>query len=1082
SVLSIASPTANFNATTSSGAHPHPPPAPHPIRLGSAPSPHLRYSPRHRGPLPSCRIMSRWRCDVCNIATFPTFDEALEHEQQCNGVSWDQPGFHNAKDEGDNKPTSRTNSAEEKDSANDSLSEFGAAARAQPSVSAGTPKRSRADAEKHLSTDGNVNDNITTTNNTGPSVILYRKPRWARWFCDYCRVAVFDDYDVCAEHEEQCADNPNNAGIIDAPSSKRAKMTFDDEVGVVDEADSRFDGPEKLKSELSSPTLNTDLSNKRNALAEGANNDLNDIEDNDPDDIQKPKKIKHRNSTLCDGRPLNSGHDATNESLEKPFQSVEMVKVVINDEKFSNSSVGKERIEVGTEAGEKQGPGRTRVGTNDEGTNITDFDVKATTERGSSSLPSTETAEMMTEQQQQQTFTCDERPHIDTPAESNKGQQEISNTHNSRSSKHSVGNEKLDGQIHRVSCMSEFETRCKGSSQLIKVMRSETANNISCNSAGDELRPTHLESKSNSLEEDGGAGPGSWNRVHQLEANEDLTITNYPGYVYSQPISSYGHRVPSNYHNSPSETKISLKSSSNVNAGTAKPSTQNQQRQSDSMNNEMAEQKSFGDNSSSTSFGGLEIPGSNNFGNPPNGSLKSFNLGEVESANNSVFKHQEILINEDEVSDQLGRISELEGAETVIQPVVRSNVVKSWFLGKFLLLVLAVITIILCNVQSIVSNAPLFGTLTIGLTVLLLLCNSSSTLAVLVTHEGAHHRHIRGFASDLVNTMQLYFMRSYSHSQTSDNITTVTLREYLSHPDGFHASFAPAFFGFFCYFGCLTGLEEETGGWIVPAPPSTNGSFKDCRLKSVAGASAGAMAAVMLAAGIQPRKAAEFSSRITWKAVADPPGIGGFVKGERFEQIMREFILENAQIVRNPHENPNEIDFVKSIHLEEALIPVAVSGFDLFRMKGKLISHGCMAKAARSSACFPGLFAPVPWSEDCKDSEESKLLPDSLLIDGGVTDGLGLWGLSATPSPPDKRKRVINFVVGDFGYKGASGIAEMPDGIDVESLVSIAIMNTPLCGPWAMENGPKAVEAARRAIIAALDIPMERGTCDNHYV
>jgi len=58
----------------------------------------------------------------------------------------------------------------------------------------------------------------------------------------------------------------------------------------------------------------------------------------------------------------------------------------------------------------------------------------------------------------------------------------------------------------------------------------------------------------------------------------------------------------------------------------------------------------------------------------------------------------------------------------------------------------------------------------------------------------------------------------------------------------------------------------------------------------------------------------------------------------------------------------------------------------------------------------------------------------------------------------------------------------MPDGVNAESLVSIAVMNTPLCGPWAMENGPKAVDAARRAIIAALDTPMERGTCDNHYV
>jgi hypothetical protein len=86
-----------------------------------------------------------------------------------------------------------------------------------------------------------------------------------------------------------------------------------------------------------------------------------------------------------------------------------------------------------------------------------------------------------------------------------------------------------------------------------------------------------------------------------------------------------------------------------------------------------------------------------------------------------------------------------------------------------------------------------------------------------------------------------------------------TLREYLNHPDGFSMAFAPAFFGFFAYFGALTALEEETNGLIVPSVADDKGAdlpAVTCGLKSVSGASAGAMAAVMLAAGIQPRKAA----------------------------------------------------------------------------------------------------------------------------------------------------------------------------------------------------------------------------------
>jgi predicted acylesterase/phospholipase RssA len=72
-------------------------------------------------------------------------------------------------------------------------------------------------------------------------------------------------------------------------------------------------------------------------------------------------------------------------------------------------------------------------------------------------------------------------------------------------------------------------------------------------------------------------------------------------------------------------------------------------------------------------------------------------------------------------------------------------------------------------------------------------------------------------------------------------------------------AFAPAFFGFFAYFGALTALEEETNGLIVPSVADDKGADPPavtCGLKSVSGASAGAMAAVMLAAGIQPRKAA----------------------------------------------------------------------------------------------------------------------------------------------------------------------------------------------------------------------------------
>jgi predicted acylesterase/phospholipase RssA len=129
-----------------------------------------------------------------------------------------------------------------------------------------------------------------------------------------------------------------------------------------------------------------------------------------------------------------------------------------------------------------------------------------------------------------------------------------------------------------------------------------------------------------------------------------------------------------------------------------------------------------------------------------------------------------------------------------------------------------------------------------------------------------------------------------------------------------------------------------------------------------------------------------------------------------------------------------------------------------------------MAKAARCSAGFPGLFQPVSWNAD--DGKK-------FIIDGGIRDGLGLNGLSAFPS---KSSRVINLAVGDYGMSGSNGLKDLPDVVEADSLVSIAIVNTPMCSPWAMSNGPKAVESARKAMVAMLDTPMERGTSKSHFV
>jgi len=227
--------------------------------------------------------------------------------------------------------------------------------------------------------------------------------------------------------------------------------------------------------------------------------------------------------------------------------------------------------------------------------------------------------------------------------------------------------------------------------------------------------------------------------------------------------------------------------------------------------------------------------------------------------------------------------------------------------------------------------------------------------------------------------------------------------------------------------------------------------------------------------GIPPQKAAEFCRTIDLPTFADPPGIGSFFKGDKFEKLMFDFMEENL-----PHH---------SMQMEDAKIPVAVTGFDLQTLTTLVMTKGCVARSSRASATFPFLFQPVHWFHDDDNnnidanSSQKKRRQDYVLIDGGVLDGDGLIGLTSI-EPDQPNKRVVNVVVGNFGGIG-TGVppspSQMPPGLATTELLSISMRGLPGCGPWAMENGPRAVEAAKKAMMASLDLPLYRGREDGHY-
>jgi hypothetical protein len=279
--------------------------------------------------------------------------------------------------------------------------------------------------------------------------------------------------------------------------------------------------------------------------------------------------------------------------------------------------------------------------------------------------------------------------------------------------------------------------------------------------------------------------------------------------------------------------------------------------------------------------------------------------------------------------------------------------------------------------------------------------------------------------------------------------TDRTLRDFLTDSAGFHLALAPSFFGFYGYFGALAAWEEGIDASIL--------SPAGGKIHSVAGASAGAMAAILIAAGIKPRRAADFVGGMTLDKFADYPAVGAFLRGNKFEQIMFDFLRA---------EQPG-----MSLLLQDSVLPVAVTAFDLQTMQGQILSRGSMARAARASATFPVLFQPVGWKGNVTNGE------DYILIDGGVTDWAGVEGLKVLF--PDRPKRVVNLVVGDFtGSDGPPGPSAVPGSTEV---LSISMQNLPLCSPFHMTNGPITVDAAHRAMMATLDLPLYKGREANHF-
>lgn len=254
---------------------------------------------------------------------------------------------------------------------------------------------------------------------------------------------------------------------------------------------------------------------------------------------------------------------------------------------------------------------------------------------------------------------------------------------------------------------------------------------------------------------------------------------------------------------------------------------------------------------------------------------------------------------------------------------------------------------------------------------------------------------------------------------------------------------APGFFRFYAHIGVLQGLGEA--GCL--------------RVSHLSGCSAGALVATFLAAGVNPSEMAQKVLAIKRSDVWDMGGIGGLLKGELFRAKVAEHLPVQT--------------------FAEAKIPLAVTAFDLGRMRTNCIVEGELALAARASCTFPGLFQPA-------------LLEGSPHIDGGVWDHDGIMALeacfqrtrSSSATVPEEgqrlaadRKLIVNVV---FDRVGSSSL---PKAFSNCRLLTLVVENVPGVGPFSMEEmGPVAFDRALRATRQALQKAHIMELAPNHWV
>jgi NTE family protein len=241
-----------------------------------------------------------------------------------------------------------------------------------------------------------------------------------------------------------------------------------------------------------------------------------------------------------------------------------------------------------------------------------------------------------------------------------------------------------------------------------------------------------------------------------------------------------------------------------------------------------------------------------------------------------------------------------------------------------------------------------------------------------------------------------------------------TLRQWLQEQP-FHLALSAGFFGFFAHCGVVSVLEEQG---LVPA--------------SISGSSAGALTGGLWAAGLTAHQMRAALIELRKHHFWDPhPGFG-LLRGSLFRSRVEQLLPVAG--------------------FQDTRIPFAASVFDLRLMRTIVVRSGALAPAICASCALPGMFHPV-W------------IDGHPCVDGGVADR------PAHAALPQETRVLYHHLLSKSPWR--SRAPHVPARSD---MISLVLPGLPRPGPFHLDRGPNALEAARSHMRALLTAKISSGT------